>query len=152
ARSFLLPSGPFYSGFSLRRFAGRNVYERLKRAIGAPEAPPAPVDASSSVYVVRDWQEGDLARERVAEGMRTMHGLSLPAAVALARNADFSDAHRLLDVAGGSGGFSIALAQRNLHLRCTVAELPVACPLTQGYIDRYGVADRVDTLPLNMFF
>jgi acetylserotonin N-methyltransferase len=152
ARSYLLPGETFYAGFSLRRFAGRNVYERLKRAISSASSMPAAAETATSVYVVRDWQEGELARERVEEGVRTMHGLSFPAAVALARNADFADARRLLDVAGGSGGFSIALAQRYPSLRCTVAELPVVCPITQAYISRYGVADRVDTLPLNMFF
>jgi acetylserotonin N-methyltransferase len=152
ARSYLLPNGTFYAGFSLRRFAGRNVYERLKRAIAGASSTPAPAEPASSVYVVRDWQAGELARERVEEGVKTMHGLSFPAAVALARNADFAEAHRLLDVAGGSGGFSIALAQRYPGLHCTVAELPVVCPITQTYITQYGVADRVDTLSLNMFF
>jgi hypothetical protein len=33
ARSFLLPTSPYYAGFSLRRFATRNVWERLKRAV-----------------------------------------------------------------------------------------------------------------------
>jgi 3-hydroxy-5-methyl-1-naphthoate 3-O-methyltransferase len=81
-----------------------------------------------------------------------MHGLSFAAAVALAKNADFSGVRRLLDVAGGSGGFSIALAQGNPQLRCTVAELPVVCQVTQRYIAEYGADDRVDTLRLNMFF
>jgi acetylserotonin N-methyltransferase len=161
ARSYLLPTSPYYAGFTLRRFAGRNVWERLRSAVAtggepartaeAPAAAGAP-SGLSSVYVVRDWKEGEYSLERAEEGVRTMHGLSFPAAVALARNADFSKTRRLLDVAGGSGGFAIALAQRYPHLRCTVAELPVVCQVTQRYIERYGVADRVDTLALNMFF
>lgn len=155
ARSFLLPDGPYYAGFTLRRFATRNIYERLTNALNGPAKatlPPAPSQEPSSIYVVREWNEGDLELERVNVGVRTMHGLSFAAAVGMARNADFSDVRRLLDVAGGAGGFSIALAQRYPELRCTVAELPIVCPLTQGYIDRYGVTDRVDTVPLNMFF
>jgi acetylserotonin N-methyltransferase len=153
ARSFLLPSSPYYAGFSLRRFAGRNIAERLRRAISGASAQPAAVDPGpSSVYVVREWTPDELPLERAEQGVRTMHGLSFVAAVALARNADFSGVRRLLDVAGGSGGFSIALAQRYPALRCTVAELPIVCHLTQRYIAQYGVADRVDTLPLNMFF
>lgn len=154
ARSFLLPSSPYYAGFTLRRFATRNVWERLKRAVAGPavSASTAAPEAAPSVYVVRDWKEGDYPLERAEEGVRTMHGLSFAAAVALARNADLSRVRRLLDVAGGSGGFSIALAQRNPQLRCTVAELPVVCQVTRRYIAQYGVEDRVDTLPLNMFF
>jgi len=150
ARNFFLPSAPYYAGFSLRRLGTRNIWERLKRAIGAPA--PEKVEGGASVYVVRDWKEDEYPLERADEGVRTMHGLSFAAAVALARNADFSGVRRLLDVAGGSGGFAIALAQRYPRLRCTVAELPVVCRLTQRYIDTYGVADRVDTLALNMFF
>jgi hypothetical protein len=33
-----------------------------------------------------------------------------------------------------------------------VAELPTVCEVTKGYIRQYGVEDRVDTTPLNMFF
>jgi hypothetical protein len=159
ARCFLLPTGPYYAGFTLRRFAARNIYERLKIAVHAPStatmpasAAVTPADAPSSIYVVREWNEGELKLERVDQGVRTMHGLSFAAAVGMARNADFSGVRHLLDVAGGAGGFSIALAQRYPNLRCTVAELPIVCPLTQGYIARYGVVDQVDTVPLNMFF
>ncbi len=156
ARSFLLPSSPYYAGYTLRRFAPRNVWERLKRAIGDPLPDEAPAQAAagapSSVYVVRDWQADEYPLQRAEEGTRTMHGLSFAAAVAMARNADFSRVRRLLDVAGGSGGFSIALAQRYPSLRCSVAELPVVCQVTRRYLAEYGVEDRVDTLALNMFF
>jgi cyclopropane fatty-acyl-phospholipid synthase-like methyltransferase len=151
ARNFLLPTAPFYAGFSLRRFATRNVWERLKRALDSPTDAPSAATASS-VYVVREWQPDEYPLQRAEEGVRTMHGLSFSAAVAMARNADFSSVNRLLDVAGGSGGFSIALAQRYPHLRCSVAELPVVCQITRRYLAEYGVEDRVDTLPLNMFY
>jgi acetylserotonin N-methyltransferase len=156
ARSFLLPSSPYYAGFTLRRFASRGVWERLKRAIGdplpAPTADPGAAGTPASVYVVRDWKEDEYPLQRAEEGTRTMHGLSFAAAVAMARNADFSRVRRLLDVAGGSGGFSIALAQRYPDLRCSVAELPVVCQVTRRYLAEYGVEDRVATLGLNMFF
>jgi acetylserotonin N-methyltransferase len=152
ARSFLLPASPYYAGFTLRRFAPRSVWDRLKRAIGDPLPDDVSAASPPSVYVVRDWQPDEYPLQRAEEGVRTMHGLSFAAAVAMARNADFSRVHRLLDVAGGSGGFSIALAQRYPDLRCTVAELPVVCQVTRRYVAQYGVEDRVNTLPLNMFF
>jgi acetylserotonin N-methyltransferase len=153
-RCYLLPTSPYYAGFTLRRFASRNIYERLKTAVhgAAPAHEAAPAASGSSIYVVRDWKESELSVERVQDGVRTMHGLSFAAAVGMARVVDFSGVRRLLDVAGGAGGFAIALAQRYPELRCTVAELPAVCQLTQGYIARYGVEDRVDTLALNMFF
>jgi cyclopropane fatty-acyl-phospholipid synthase-like methyltransferase len=154
ARSFFLPDGPYYAGFTLRYFATRNTFERLQQAVwGRPSSPPLPAtSAEATVYQVREWSDADYTLERAERSARTMHGLSFPGAVALARNADFSGVRRLLDVAGGAGGFSIALAQRYPNLRCTVAELPIVCQVSRRYIDKYGVEDRVDTLAFNMFF
>jgi acetylserotonin N-methyltransferase len=146
ARAFFLPDSPYYSGHTLRRFADRgSPLERLRRALQSAES-------GSERYVVREWKPGDLTPEKAADSMRTMHGLSFPAAVGMARNGNFQGVRHLLDVAGGSGGFSIALALRYPDLRCTVAELPVVCQLTQQYIAEYGVEAQVDTTPLNMFY
>ncbi len=146
ARCYFLPDSPYYSGFTLRFFATKHdgVLDRLHRALNR--------DSNTVTYVVREWQPGEFDPEMAARDMQTMHGLSFPAAVGLARSVDFSGVRRLLDVAGGSGGFAIALAQRYPDLRCSVAELPVVCELTMDYIERYGVADQVDTVGLNMFF
>lgn len=145
ARTYLLPDSPYYRGFTLRRFAQNDVGQRLKRSL-------ASTDSTSDRYVVRDWSAGEITREQAEISTRTMHGLSFPSAVAMARVGDFTGVARLLDVAGGSGGFAIALAQHYPQLRCTVADLPVVCELAAELIDHYGVQDRVDTLPLNMFF
>jgi hypothetical protein len=97
ARSFLLPAGPYYMGYTLRRFSERSIFDRLKLAVHSARkaTDPVPVPAGTastpgSVYVVREWQAGELSLERAEQGARTMHGLSFPAAVALARNADFA--------------------------------------------------------------
>jgi acetylserotonin N-methyltransferase len=58
---------------------------------------------------------------------------------------------RLLDVGGGSGCFSIAIAQELQSVRCTVLELPAVCDVARGYIADGGVADRVDTMSIDMF-
>jgi acetylserotonin N-methyltransferase len=80
-----------------------------------------------------------------------MHCHSLPAAVVAARNSHFEEVSRLLDVGGGSGCFSIAIAQRLAAIRCSVMELPAVCEVAQGYIQEGGVADRVDTVAVDMF-
>jgi acetylserotonin N-methyltransferase len=58
---------------------------------------------------------------------------------------------RLLDVGGGSGVFSIALAQQHPGLRCTVMELTAVCDVAQSYIADGEVSDRVDAKALDMF-
>ncbi len=58
----------------------------------------------------------------------------------------FSKYRSLIDVGGGSGGLSIAVAQSLPHIRTTVVDLPVVTPITQRFIREAGVEDRVDTM------
>lgn len=54
---------------------------------------------------------------------------------------------RLLDVGGGSGAYSIAFARANPELRAEVFELPEVVPITQRYIERAGLAGRIEVRP-----
>lgn len=98
-----------------------------------------------------DWEANTLTEEQARKFTAKMHSHGFPAAVALARGDAFRNIRSLLDIGGGSGSYSIALAASHQNLRCTVAELPQVCPITQQYIDSFGLTDRVRTLPLNMF-
>src|SRR5262249_2921275 len=52
---------------------------------------------------------------------------SAPGAVALAGSYDFGRHHRLLDIAGGTGSFLIAVLQHSNALKGTLFELPEEC-------------------------
>jgi 3-hydroxy-5-methyl-1-naphthoate 3-O-methyltransferase len=52
---------------------------------------------------------------------------------------EYSGVRRVLDVAGGSGCFCIALALRYPGMRLTAAGLPALCTLTQAYVAEYGL-------------
>ena len=69
----------------------------------------------------------------------------------LARLAAFDGVRRLLDVGGGSGCFSIALAQQRPRLRATVMDLPAMTRLADRYIEDAGVRAQVDTRVVDMF-
>ena len=101
--------------------------------------------------VTRRWERGEMTAEDAAGSNQRMHSHSFPSALGLARSHDFSETRRLLDVAGGSGGYAIALALEHPHLHCTVADLPAVANDAHTYIQRYACADRVDTLSFNMF-
>jgi len=51
----------------------------------------------------------------------------------------------MLDVGGGSGGYSIAFAKASPELHAEVLDLPAVLPLTQQYIEKSGLTDRVKT-------
>jgi len=146
SRSFLLPDSPYYCGGTFQNFVKRDSdTEHLKRAMRSP-------DTDSDRYIVRDWKPGEYSLETAEAGARALHGLSFATAVGTARNGDFREVRRLIDIAGGAGTFCIALALRHPELHCTVAELPSVCQVAQRYIRQFGVEDQVDTTPLNMFF
>src|SRR5262249_51966069 len=97
------------------------------------------------------WASGNVSLEQAQEIAARMHSHSLPAAVGAARNYDFKSLRRVLDVGGGSGCFMIAMAQAHAHLRCTIMELQTMCHVAQTYIREGDVADRVDTVAVDMF-
>ena len=146
ARDFLLPESPYYWGPVLEGFRSRRfTYERLREKLRPPAATPALLDGPGG-----SWESGQLD-EATARGVaRYMHSHSLSAAQGVARLGDFSGVRWLLDVGGGSGCFSIALAQRHPGLRCTVMELGAMCALVPEYAREAGV-DRVDTVTIDMF-
>ena len=145
ARYYLLHDSPFYWGhaFPVSRTstAVETLLERFKASGGAAEAPRT----SDS------WESGQVSAEMALNIARIMHSHSLPAALGAARQGDFDGVTRLLDVGGGSGVFSIALAQRFAKLRCTIMELPTMCERAKHYIADGGVGERVDTRSVDMF-
>jgi cyclopropane fatty-acyl-phospholipid synthase-like methyltransferase len=78
---------------------------------------------------------------------RAQHAGSLGPAAVVAKQVDLAGAARLLDVAGGSGAFSITLCHRFPDLRATVLDFPTVTPVAQRYISEAGLADRIGVLP-----
>jgi acetylserotonin N-methyltransferase len=101
--------------------------------------------------VTRRWERGELSPEDAHASNQRFHSHSFPAALGMAHSHEFHGVHRLLDVAGGSGCYAIALALRHPHLRCTVADLPPVADDARSYIERYQCEARVDTFGFNMF-
>ena len=62
----------------------------------------------------------------------------------LARRVDLSGASRLLDVAGGSGAFTITLCARFPELRATILDFPNVVTVARRFVAEAGIDDRVD--------
>jgi acetylserotonin N-methyltransferase len=101
--------------------------------------------------VTRRWERGEMNAEDAHAANQRFHSHSFPAALGMAHSHEFRGVHRLLDVAGGSGCYAIALALRHSHMRCTVADLPPVANDARSYIQRYDCEARVDTFGFNMF-
>lgn len=156
ARVYLVPSSPFYWEPMMRVGVSEwhriTLLEKLKpRAsaqLSAPDGIPRP---SVGARPSDSWAAGRISIEQARSVATRMHSHSLVAAIGVARNYDFSRIARVLDVGGGSGCFMIATAQAHPHLRCTILELPAMCDVARCYIEAGGVANRVDTIAVDMF-
>jgi SAM-dependent methyltransferase len=60
------------------------------------------------------------------------------------KRLDLTGVRRTLDIGGGSGAYSIALALAKKDLRATVFDLPDVIPLTRAYVRKSEVAARID--------
>lgn len=104
-------------------------------------------------FVLDAWEQAEMPADFVAPFTAAFHAHSLGAARSLATAvAPLEGVNRLLDVGGGSGCFSIALAAKSPNLHATVLDLPAVCKIVRSkYIPESGCGDRVDTLELNFF-
>ena len=146
ARTYLLHDSPYYWGHVFTRSrqdpVTQAIVDKLKGAAKVDPALPNPGD---------QWEAGSVSADMAATIARFMHSHSLPAAIGCARNGDFAGVKRLLDVGGGSGVFSIAIAQRHSGMRATVMELPTMCARAKDYIAAEAMSGRIDTVSVDMF-
>jgi hypothetical protein len=70
---------------------------------------------------------------------------SLPLGYKLAKEFDFSRHRRWLDIAGGSGCYSIPACEKFPELTSTVLDLPNVLPVTIEYVAKHGLSERIDT-------
>lgn len=85
----------------------------------------------------------DELQQVAAEGIEAM--LTGPAA-ALTAAVDFPARQRLLDVGGGTGSWSIAIARAHPHMRATVFELPAVAAVARTRIADTGLGSRIDVV------
>jgi SAM-dependent methyltransferase len=86
------------------------------------------------------FELNDELQEKASAGIEAI--LSGPAA-ALPRTFDFSGQRRLLDVGGGTGSWSIAVAREYPQLEATVLELPTVADVARKRIEAASLASRI---------
>jgi SAM-dependent methyltransferase len=129
----LTRGGPGYIADSLKLESA--FYRRWGHLTAAVKTGQRPEDN------VRDEQASDWVRNFEYALYNMTRPIAPFIADALALPED--RALRVLDVGGGHGGYSIALAQRYPRLSATVFELPRVVPVTREIVAQAGLAERV---------
>jgi O-methyltransferase domain/Dimerisation domain len=87
-------------------------------------------------------------QEIFSAGVESFSG---PGAAALATNYDFGHHRKVLDVAGGTGSFLVAVLKRHANLRGTLLELPGPCAVARQKLANLPEGSRIDVIEGDVF-
>jgi hypothetical protein len=98
----------------------------------------------------RGMNYGDMPAEARDAFYRGTFTECLAAGRQLAAFEDFSGCQNIIDIAGGSGGLAIAMAERWTNLSVTIADLPANEAVARRFVAEAGFSDRVDVRPADV--
>jgi predicted O-methyltransferase YrrM len=147
ARTYLLKDGHFFFGPKLMTQArSMSEHQELLKALRHKDE-----YKGNSLRPVEGWEAGQIP-PAVAKGIAAyMQSECVGLAAGAAKSGVFKGVKKMLDVGGGSGVMSIAIAAHQKGTTCTVMDLPTMCVEADGYIKRAGLGDKVDTKAVDMF-
>jgi 2-polyprenyl-3-methyl-5-hydroxy-6-metoxy-1,4-benzoquinol methylase len=133
ATTCLVEEGPFFLGRTIRmQQAGYERWGRLLEAVHTGRWPEINRQIEGRANWVRDFELAMYDMARVS-APAIAEALSLPTDRPL----------RLIDVGGGHGGYSMALARRYPNLTAIVFELPAAAEVARDIIAAEAMSQRV---------
>jgi len=135
-RTFLVPSSPGYRGAIFRHISSQLIPGWLGLAEIVRTGRPA-------VAVNQESAGGPFFHDFV----ESLFSVGRDAAQALAAHlkaAGTTPPTRLLDLAAGSGVWSISVAEAFPLVRVTAVDWPAVLPVTRRVVERHGLADRYD--------
>ncbi len=139
AERYLVKSSPSYFG-DYYRFEVRHClmpdFIRLDELIRKDQA-----------VMADDWAAYMADPEKARMFSLGQHSASLGGGRLLARLFDFSPYRKMVDLAGGTGAYSIAACEANPDLTSTVVDFPNVVALTEEIIAQAGLSDRIATQP-----
>jgi hypothetical protein len=137
--AYLVSTKPEYRGGMLRHASGHLMPHWLKLTDAVRTGKPP-------ISVNQEKTGGDFFHEFVED----MFPLGYPSAKALADHLLAkapAGPYRVLDLAAGSGVWSIALAEKSPQVQVTVVDWPAVIPVCQKVTARRGVGDRYRYVP-----
>lgn len=132
AQEYLVPGKPEYAGGALMH--ANNMWDSWSTLTQA-------VKAGTSVF----RREEEEYKEWVKPFIAAMHYIAMERAPKIVSLLDLENVHRVLDVGGGSGAYSIAFCNAKPDIEAVVFDLPDVVPLTQQYVAEACLSERIST-------
>lgn len=136
---YLVRGAPGDFGDYYRYQIGRQVYPALEHLHRGIRGDPKAVSSAFFGGILDDPIEADAFT-------RAQHAGSMGPAVMLARRLDLGQRRSLLDVAGGSGAFSVALCRANPQLTATVIDFPNVVAVASRFIAEAELLSRISCI------
>lgn len=146
SEDYLLKKSPVYFGYYWDLIIDNHqvfAFESLKNAILTNEPTAYGVD---DIYKTHREES-----ERTRQFTQAMHSISLAPAMAWSRKLDLSPYRQMLDIGGGSGAHALMAVGAAPSMKATVFDLATVCPVTEQFIAHYGLTDRVNAQPGDMW-
>ena len=138
AQRYLVRSAPEFFGDYYRLQIDKQLYPSFMHLSDGLAGRPV-----ESVYqLIQDPVEAEIFSS-------SQHQASLGPAVLVSRQLDLSGRTRLLDVAGGTGAFSIQLCRQYPDLRATIIDFPSVIEVARRFVGEAGLKDRIDLVAGN---
>jgi 3-hydroxy-5-methyl-1-naphthoate 3-O-methyltransferase len=146
ARMWLHPESEGYFGAAFGGFRqSEPLHQQLLATLQTGDR------ATAHMSAVDEWERGEMPAELAKNVTAYMNAHSFAAAKAVAQQSLFGGIKNVLDVGGGSGIFSIALAKAWPQLRASVLDIGVVCKEAETYIVAAKATEQVTTIDVNMF-
>lgn len=151
-QAYLTPQSPWFVGDYLGLAADSPgvlaMVERLRTNLPAGHKP----EEQGVGFIYRDDMPSAMEQEATARYFTlALAGRAKNVAPLLAQQAPLENTTVLLDVAGGTGLYSIACLQRFPSLRAIVWDRPEVLKIAEEMATHYGVGDRLELVPGDMF-
>lgn len=139
-QTYLTAGAPAYFGDYYRLQIGKQIYRDMAHL-------HAGLTGNRSDLAHREMSGWLSDPNEAEEFSRAQHAGSMGPALMLANRLDLSGARSLLDVAGGTGAYSIAFCRQNQDLLAVILDFPTVIDVARDYVDAAGMADGIDLLP-----
>lgn len=152
ARDHLTPGAHFdVSGYIGLASGSPGVLEMIERLETNRPAGSA-ADEEGAAFIYKEGIESAMEAEASARSLTlALAGRARNVAPVLAEKCPLDDARLLLDVAGGTGIYSIAWLLRHPTLHAIVWDRPEVLKVAREMAETYGVSDRLETRAGDMF-